>query len=159
MDGVTVCLQARNHNLAVLVAENFRFADRHGSVLDSSRIHLSNVVNLEGDIPDSVTVLAQVAVDSLQLSSIIDGDGVTVGALQRRCEDKADRTVLDNMGGDGAGASLEATICHGTETHACDVIRSSLFGVPDIPVEISKVSPRQVEGGSVIEGSYQWTWS
>lgn len=143
MDGVTICLQTRNHNLAVLVAENFRFADRHGSVLDSSRIYFSNVVDLEGNIPDSVTVLAQVAVDSLQLSSIIDGDGVAVRALQRRCEDKADGAVLDNMGGDGARPGLEATVCHGAETHACDVIRSSLFGVSNIPVEIiSKVPSR-----------------
>lgn len=135
MDGVTVCLQARNHNITVLVTENLGLADRYGSVLDSSRIYLSNVVDLEGNILDSVTVLAQVTVDSLQLSSIINGEGVAVGALQRRCEDEADGAVFDDMGGDGAGASLKTTVCYGAETHACDVIRSGLFGIPDIPMK------------------------
>lgn len=135
MNGVTVCLQARNHNLAVLVTENLGLADGHGSVLDSSQIYLSNVVNLEGNILDSVAVLAQVTVDSLQLSNIIDGEGVAIGALQRRREDKADGAVLNDMRGDGAGASLKTTVRYRAETHACDVIRSGLLGVPDIPVK------------------------
>lgn len=168
MDGVTICLQTRNHDLPVLVTKYVGLADRHRTVLDSSRIYFLDVVDLESNILHSVTVLAQVTVNSLELSSIIGRNSVTIRALQRRCEDKADGAVLNNMRSDGTGAGLETTVRYGTETHAGDVIRSSLFGIPDIPVEELANCPDTGEGEGGVDvndddqdrgESYQCTWS
>ena len=96
VDGVAVSLYARHNNAAVLVTERGGLTHAGGTPRDSLVVDASGIIDSEGYVLDTITVLGVMCRELLMVW------------IQRRGECKRDIVVLNDMRAEFPLASLEA---------------------------------------------------
>ena len=137
MCGLAVGLNSSHSDLAALILQ--RLWVRHGlCAVAHCRVEDGiDGVDFECNILDTVAVLLQVVVNFSQLLLFLGGETVDlVEGAQRRSEDEGDVSVANDVGADISVTGFKTTVGDALEAHACDVVRSGLFGVTYIPVHM-----------------------
>lgn len=96
MDGVAIRLDACNDNAAVLIRERLGLADASGAPRRCLVVDTSSVVDVEGDVLHTITVLSVVSRELFMVR------------VQRRREHERDLVVLHDVGAKFSLASLKA---------------------------------------------------